>query len=761
MSTRLVVEPAWSWPLVALIAIALLALVLLTYPPRVRHLSQNTRRTLIGLRLTAALLLIFAMLRPEIQYSETDTKDAVLYVLGDRSRSMSTPDGPAGKSRRDTLNSTLTSSRKQLESLNELIEIQYFDFDAQLRPADLTGTHTATDGDWTAIGYSLDELLKETQSGKQVVGIILMTDGAQRAVSPFDIAPETVASRFQEIQVPVFPVPFGESDVAESGLDIAVDDLAVDELVFVRNSVSVDARIKVSGAKGRRFSVQLLVEDRTGRSIYEHGKMVVAPAVPGARPSVEVTATESSQTIPVSLSFIPELPGEFRVAVRVAPLAGELRTANNQRETLLTVQKGGLSVKYYDTTRDEIVFLPEINSAAKIQLDFQWVRTGEFANRTRIDQSDFEKDRYDVYIIGDVPARVFSKEDLQLLAQRIDEGAGFLMTGGFFSFSPGGYAGTPLESILPVVLDPREIQGDGAIASDLHYERDLQMVPTENGLRHFVMKLRNSDNEAAWKRLPPLLSANRLRKKNASVEVLAQSTDGIPLLFALNLGRSRSMAFASHSTWRWWMYDFREEHQRFWRQMILWLAQKELDSDQPVWVKVSPRNFSQSSVIPIEFGARDETGNPRSDVDFSVTVSDPEGKESSIASLAGNESSFGEFRNATKPGIYRVTVSARKDGQVISGDATTRFLVDSTDPELDNPAADPALLQELARQTGGRIIPAEEFDGFLEELIDAGPPNLSLTQITRVSLWDNWWYLAAFVTTMTVEWIVRKRRGLV
>lgn len=761
MSSRFVVEPAWNWPVVALIAIGLITLVLLTYPPRVRHLSVATRRTLIALRLIAALLLIFAMLRPEIQYSETDTKDAVLYVLGDRSRSMSTPDGPGGKSRRETLSSTLSNSEKQLESLNDLIEIQYFDFDSQLRPAELNGEPTPPDGDWTAIGFSLDELLKETQSGKQVVGIILMTDGAQRAVTPFDIAPETVARRFQDIQIPVFPVPFGESDVAESGLDIAVEDIAVDDLVFVRNSVPVDARIKVSGAKGRRFSVQLLVEDRTGRSVYEHGNLVVAPAVPGARPSVEITATESSQTIPVSLSFVPELPGEFRIAVRVTPIAGELRTTNNQRETLLTVQKGGLSVKYYDTTRDEIVFLPEIDSAAKIQLDFQWVRTGEFAHRTRIDQADFEKDRYDVYIIGDVPARVFSREDLQLLAQRIDEGAGFLMTGGFYSFSLGGYAGTPLEPLLPVVLDPREVQGDGAIATDLHHERDLQMVPTANGLRHFVMRLGSGDNEAAWKRLPPLLSANKLRKKNASVEVLAQSTDGVPLLFALNLGRSRSMAFASHSTWRWWMYDFREEHQRFWRQMIFWLAQKELDSDQPVWVRVSPRNFHQGAAIPIEFGARDEIGNPLPDVDFSVRVSDPDGKETSIASLSGSESSSGEFKDATKPGIYRVVVSAKQNGQVIAGDATTRFLIDSTDPELDNPAADPAMLQGLAQQTGGRVIPAEEFDEFLEELITAGPPNLSLTQITRVSLWDNWWYLAAFVVTMTAEWIVRKRRGLV
>ena len=173
MSTRFVLEPAWSWPVVALIAIGLVALVLLTYPPRVKHLPVTTRRMLIGLRLAAAVLLIFAMLRPEIQYLETDTRDAVLYVLRDKSRSMTTPDGPGGKSRRETLVSTLMTSRDQLEELGESLDIQYFDFDSQLRPGELLEPTVKPDGEWTALGFSLDELLKETQTGKQIIGIVL------------------------------------------------------------------------------------------------------------------------------------------------------------------------------------------------------------------------------------------------------------------------------------------------------------------------------------------------------------------------------------------------------------------------------------------------------------------------------------------------------------------------------------------------------------------------------------------------------------
>ncbi|MCH7688100.1 MAG: hypothetical protein IH899_15705, partial [Planctomycetes bacterium] len=54
---KLVFDPVWSWWLVAVVVGGLLAMVLLVYPQRVRHLPGFYRRLLIGLRLAAVLVL--------------------------------------------------------------------------------------------------------------------------------------------------------------------------------------------------------------------------------------------------------------------------------------------------------------------------------------------------------------------------------------------------------------------------------------------------------------------------------------------------------------------------------------------------------------------------------------------------------------------------------------------------------------------------------------------------------------------------------
>jgi uncharacterized membrane protein len=759
---RLLFEPVWSWPAVILTAVALIAVVLVTYPKRIRHLPAGQRRLLLGLRLLAAGLIIMALLRPGVRYSDTDRRDAVLLVMADASRSMTTPDGPGGVTRRQQLLTTLKESEGQFADLSDSIETRYYDFNDKLAPVptplDTTG------GMQTAMGYSLNELQQEIKSGN-VLSVLLLADGAQNGSGVLDVDPRAAARTFGQLQVPIYTVAYGGTDMSSSSVDLSVEDVDVQRVVFEKNLVPVGVRVKANGATDKQLTVRLYLEDRSGVRLGDTGPMKAIVGDSTTRPMLQITPKRSSETLRTQLSFIPERPGEYKLGVEVEAIDGELKVTNNRMETIISVRKGGIRVAYFDQLlRPEQKFIRRINVAQKIQLDYQPVLPWPRNVDTPLEDDWFRGGAYDVYIIGDVAAEVFGKERLANLSAQIEQGAGLIMIGGSQSFGPGGYGSSPLERWLPV-----EMQAGGFAnnvpARTAHHERELKMQPTSAGLKHFVMQIdADGKNSARWDSLAPLAQGNRLKpKRGGLVQTLAETPDGIPLLMAHDVGGARVAAFAGDTTWLWVSRnEDLEAHQRFWRQMILWLAHKEFDDESQVWVKVEPRNFAPGQKVPIEYGARGEDKQPLDDVTFKVQITNPAKETFDVPTLRGGDSRFtSDFTETMQPGDYLVHVAGTRNGQPFGPGAYTRFIVDSRDAELDNPAADHKLLEEIAELSGGDSLTPEQLSERLQAWVDKGIPNLEMTRVSRINLWDNWPFLICFVSVMSLEWFFRKRRGLV
>jgi uncharacterized membrane protein len=483
-----------------------------------------------------------------------------------------------------------------------------------------------------------------------------------------------------------------------------------------------------------------------------------------ADPAEEFTVPDHDDQRTVDLSLLADRPGEYKIAVEIVPLDGELKLTNNRLETLLTVRRGGLKVVLIDVLgRYETKFIEKLNATAKIELDVKYLMPGPLASRSEMNPTWFEPGAYDVYIIGDVPADAFrrgQRDLLPALVDRLEDGAGLVMIGGQHNFGAGGYASTQLADFLPVVMHPGErIDGD-AVDPRQHYARRLPMLPTRAGVtQHYILNIDARNNERVWAELPPLMGANRLTPKETA-SVLAQSEDRIPLLIATDTGTARTIAFGVDSTWLWHMKGFEDVHQRFWQQMMLWLARKELEGDQKVWVQVDPRNYAPQSAVTVTFGARDENLEPVSDAEFSVTLIKPNGESTPLPVRRRGEDRFTVFEDTTLPGDYWVTVTARRDGVALDQPATTRFIVDQRDIERDNPAADPDLMEEIASLTGTTPIPPEQFPSFVTSLLEAGVTS-ELTHHRQINLWDGWPLLLLFVLMMSSEWYLRKRRGLV
>ena len=57
--------------------------------------------------------------------------------------------------------------------------------------------------------------------------------------------------------------------------------------------------------------------------------------------STKLIARQDGQRLPLELAYVPQIPGEQKVTVKLPDLPGELVTTNNHMSTFITVLKGG------------------------------------------------------------------------------------------------------------------------------------------------------------------------------------------------------------------------------------------------------------------------------------------------------------------------------------------------------------------------------------------------------------------------------------
>lgn len=753
---KLAFEPIWPWPFVILACLAMIGVVAAGYPRRVKHLPVRWQQILLAIRILLVLLMGLWLMRPLVT-RETDNKSGgVLYVVLDASRSMNTPDAAGGVSRRAEILQLLEEARPLLNDLKETVEVRFRDLADGLVPADPEAPLAVVDGQMTAIGYGLNQLSEESK-GEKVAAILFWSDGKQAASGKRNQDAIQEARLIGRKQRPIYTVPVGSSEVASTTLDVAVSELDVPHDVFVGNVVPIRVRVRTFGAEGQELRIRLYAEDRSG---IPSGKAGTMEAIPGNIDNVTVFAHQPRGPVEdmiVNLQFVPDKKhlGEIKIAVVAEPLNGEVRLTNNRVETIVRVRSGGIRVAYFDSLRAEFKWLKRVNRNNRIQLDAKWLKGGDNIDKNTFDESWFDpsEQKYDAFIIGDVPAAAFGEERLKQMAACCDRGAGLMMIGGAHSFGPGGYNNTPLAQLLPI--DMQE--------SDQQLTADIQMIPARVTLT--ILQIAAPDqNLAMWNALPPLTGASVLRvKQGGSAQVLATSPTNMPLLVSQSTGRGRVLVFGGDTTWQWAMHEdwAVEAHQRFWRQLIYWVTKMDYDGESPLWVNVEPRDLNPGRVAELSFGMRDQNGLPLSGVNYQVNVQTPEGETEVVTPRTVDAHGAADYQDTLLPGDYWVNVkNASTDGQGTLY-ASTRFLVNARDPELDNPAADPGLLREIAHVSGGDFLTSETMIERLEDWAANGLPSLDSKQSERINLWDNWFSLLLFVVLLVLEWFFRKKRGLV
>jgi hypothetical protein len=751
-------DPVGSWPLVALVA-ALFVAVLVAVPPDRSRVSRGRFALLVLLRLVTFLALLACLTRPTVVAARKAPQRGTVIVLADASESMTVTDGVNGRSRWDEMVDALAAARPAVQALigrgDFEVALSTFDRDVHVvppaagDPLPLAAWADAASADETAIGAAIEDAMR-THAGRTIAGVLVLGDGAQHAYAPRDLSPQSAARKLADAGVPLWSVTFGQQLGGGQGRDAALVNLSVGDSVYVKNVLEVAGRVRLEGLAGRSAVVMLLAENEAG-VMKEVARTTVRPGADAVEEAVR-------------LSWTPDSLGERKLTLRVEPQEGEVIVANNELSTFVQVIDGGLRVFYVEgALRVEQRFLRRVLAASPdIQVEFQWIDSSR-RDRWPVNLGRQLKGDFNVFLIGDLDAGALRPEDLDTIRKRVEKGAGLGLLGGFHAFEAGGWGGSALGPLLPFEADRLARQSfDEPLRESLHLKGPLRMLPDPRFGGVSILRLGKTDAEtrAAWESMPALEGASVLGRLTTSAKPLALAGDGAPLLVGREYGEGRVLAFAADSTWRWAMQGAADQHRRFWRQLVLWLARQDDAEEDSLWVRPAQRRILPGTPLAFDAGLTHRDGTTATDVVLEATVEPPTGPKRPVRVTRQGDTFAGIIAECAEPGDWRLVVKARRPGDLAPRERAARFTVFRQDLELANPRANPLLMRQLAEVTTGGVRLPEEISAVFEE-IAARPPTFETQEQWSFTPWDTWPMFLLLTACMSMEWFLRKRWGLV
>lgn len=739
-----VLRPPWPYLLVAGAAAGAVALVLYSYSRTGGKAGPGDRAVMGGLRLGVIGVLLFALLQPTLVLTSTVPQRNFVGVLVDDSRSMSLP-GKDGDPRWGFVQEALDPEDGTLaRQLEERFAVRYFRFSSTTErvetPSDLAYAGTRTDL-VTALDRAREELASVPLSG-----LVVVSDGADNSGRPLTEA----LVPLQAASVPVYVIGVGEEALSP---DVQVGRVSAPRSVLKGTSLILDVVVLQRGFGNR--ALPLVVEDEV-RILAEK----------------EISFEEDGAPTVVQVRFTLDDPGPRRIRIRIPPQDGEAVTQNNERWVEVEVKEAREKILYFEgEPRYEVGFLRRaVADDDNLQVVVLQRTAEDKFLRLDVDDEDElaggfpstreELFRYRALILGSVEASFFTHDQLAMIADFVSQrGGGFLMLGGRFSFSEGGYGGTPVAEALPVVLEPPLADPHAAFT-------EVKVGPTTAGSGHVAAQIR-PDGEAGpevWDSLPPLSVMNPITevKPGATTLLTGAGAQGAQVVLAYQrYGRGKSVAFPVTDSWIWQLHaDIPLEdqtHETFWRQLLRWLVDGVPDY---VGARLESEEVEVGEAVKVMAEVNDsgfvEVNDAR--VEAVATAADGSAYPVSMEWTVEQDGEYSGIFNPPVEGQYRIRVTATRGPDRPLGEDEVFLHAGPSQEEYFDAGLRRSLLERLARETGGAYYEPETAVRLAEDIRYTGG-GVTLTE--EMDLWDMPVLFFLLVGFAGGEWVYRRRRGLV
>lgn len=684
-----------------------------------------------------------------------------------------TTDGGESQNRHERTRQALDAlERGALTTLPEDVRVNRFRFDAMLTAVssadawqapevnlDALSARERMEKAKAAVATDLSGVLQQLAKARTVDSTrlaVVYTDGRHNA--PDVVAPQEAAAELGDL--PVYFVPVGSAALVR---DLVVHRVKAPSSVVERDSAVIEAIVTAFDSDGQQSEIVLRHEGK----VIDRKPLEFTGDRIDRRVTFEVYADELGwQEYELSLEAID---GEASQANNVAPISWEV--VKDKFRVLLSDGVSQWEYRYLQqlfrrdphVECDELLFFPRLRG------------TGALATNPRYPRTVDDWAVYDVVILGDISPRQMPKVSQESLVEYVRERNGHLILIAGRDHMPQAYQGQPLLELLPVEPYPGAMYDSYTISL------------TDEGRLHSALAIEDGAkiSEAAWQTIydqKPLGGVSLYSKPKATarrlidavpygaaeaVDLEQDDSDNPVFLCWHQVGAGKVVYLSTPQTWKLRFLRGDRRHHRFWGQMLRWITATNLGSGfDLVRLSTDQTRYRVNQPVEVTVWLKDQTGRPLADQDVQVAARVLDQTVASV-SLKADDEIAGRYTAALKglaAGAYEIVVEGGVVDQLLAGQneqTSVRSLISieaSDSLEMMDTRCDRALLEQIARTTGGQVVPPTAVAEVLE-LASLSPEVHE--NVERTPLWDRWANMWIILGCLFVEWIVRKAKGFV
>lgn len=714
---------SWLFPIILIILS--IGISLFYYRRTVPPINGTKKAILIALRSLALSILFFILFEPILTIVHGKIEKPKLAVLIDNSLSAGLNDSKFN--RKDLLKAALKNSNFLGLGLDNL---KMALFDADVYPINFFhDSLLKSNGNLTDISKAL-EYAKSCAEKENISAVLLITDGAFNSGNN----PLYTAELFGK---PIYTIGIGDTNEPK---DVSVQSLITNEVAYCDNPVPVNVALKINGYQNPDLRVTL----------YDNGSRI-------AEQSVKTSENNAS----LSFQFTPKQEGIHKITASVNGVAGEITAKNNSMSDYIRVLKNKRKyVVFAGSPSPDLSFIMTYLQQEKgVQLLTYVQKQGAQFYEKQPNANDI-KDAEMIFLIG-FPNSSSPDNVINLIKTELAQGKPvFFIASNDLSYNKL----KPLEEFLPFKTISSQNQEYSALPEF-----------SQNSATNSLLRISGSAKDLDfWNKLPPVFRTETfVNIKPESEKVAGVKVNNVslkePMILTRSIQNKKSIAVLAYGIYRWKLLGFAADQAKghndgvdlfetFIGNSLKWLS---VDiNNKNFSVKTTKKFYSQGEKIEFIGNVYDASFNPVDNATIDVKVAGNNTVRNIVLNSLGNGRYQG-FLDGLANGDYSFYAVGSKDNSKLGTD-NGRFSVGDIPLEYQNLAMKSDLLRTISQRSGGKFYLPENAASFLNDLKNTKFfKDKSITLREEIPLWNFFWLLIFALLCFSIEWVLRKRFGMI